>query len=177
MYNCNICGKEFKTKCGCTKHTLTHTVRFKCGACGKQYRRREDLKKHQQKSLHSREQRVSASASKSLPQNDCKKTNTHKGPNTVQTGGLTQSAINGTAKVTVLRPVREDKYDLVKFLSNARPVVEKYLSERARQRSIKWYLVAQVELTREDGDGNVHVAEPFFRSITHTSFRGHVWNA
>lgn len=92
----------------------------------------------------------------------------------IQTGGLTQSAINGTAKVTVLRPVREDKYDLVKFLSNARPVVEKYLSERARQRSIKWYLVAQVEFTREDGDGNVHVAEPFFRSITHTSFRGHV---
>ena len=168
MYNCNICDKEFRTKCGCTKHTLAHTVRFRCETCGKQYRRREDLKKHQQKSLHNREQPVSAAAGNFFPQNDCKKANTHKEPNIEQTGSLTQSAINGTAKVTVLHPAREDKYDLVKFLSNARPVVEKYLSERERQRSIKWYLVAQVELTREDGDGNVRVAEPFYRSVTYT---------
>ena len=85
-----------------------------------------------------------------------------------QVGGQSRSAINGTAEVKTLRPVGEDKYDLVKFLSSVRADTEKYLLAKVHHRAIKWYIVAQVELTREDREGEIRTVQPFFRSTTYS---------
>ena len=99
-----------------------------------------------------------------------------------QIGGASESALNGTAETKTLRPVGNDKFDLVSFLASARGAVEKYLVAKARLRAIKWYLVAQVELSRETAEGEVRTVEPFFRSITNTlltpdNFESHDLNA
>ena len=38
---------------------------------------------------------------------------------------------------------------------------------RARHSAIKWYVVARVQLYREDNEGNVVTTEPYFRNITY----------
>ena len=39
---------------------------------------------------------------------------------------------------------------------------------KVHHRAIKWYIVAQVELTREDREGEIQTVQPFFRSTTYS---------
>ena len=45
---------------------------------------------------------------------------------------------------------------------------KKYLLAKVHHRAIKWYIVAQVELTREDREGEIQTVQPFFRSTTYS---------
>ena len=170
MYRCKICGKEFKTKCGYVRHELAHTVTFKCETCGKQYRRRADLKRHQKITLHNDEGRSSTFTCSTCGRvfSSSRELIIHAYTHRPQIGGQSRSAINGAAEVKTLRPIGEDKYDLVKFLSGVRPVTEEYLLSKVRRRAIKWYIVAQVELTRENREGEMQTVQPFFRSVTYS---------
>ena len=85
-----------------------------------------------------------------------------------QTGWQIRSAINDATEILTLRQVGIDRFDLVKFLANVRPATEKHLLAKNRQNGIKWYVLVEVELVREDRDGEVHTVEPFFRSFTYT---------
>lgn len=168
MYQCKVCGQEFMTKCGYVKHELAHTVKFHCEICGKQYRRKETLFKHK-KSSHTttldRQFKCSTCAQTFLTPGELIG---HNQSHSVQTGGQSQSAFNGAVEIRTLQPVGIDRYDLVKFLASVRPIIEKHLLAKVRERAIKWYIVAQVKLTREDRDGDVRTVEPYFRSVTYS---------
>lgn len=170
MYQCNVCGKELVTKCGYVKHELAHRTTFRCETCGKQYARKTSLLKHK-KSIHSKHKIAdrkfvcSTCGQLYLTPRELKR---HNETHVQQTGGQRRSAINGTTEIHTVEPVGIDKFDLVKFLASVRPVIEKYLLAKARQRAIKWYVVTQVELTREDREGELRTVEPFFRSVTYT---------
>ena len=174
MYHCRTCFKEFKTKSGWVKHELAHNVTYKCDTCGIRYRRACSLKQHLRRTGHSDVRRRTttfrcsscvqefATARQLLLHND----QVHRHHD--QRGGASQTAFNGAAEVKTLRPVGTDKFDLVNFLSSARPAIEKYLLSKVRRHALKWYIVAQVELTRETAEGEIRTAQPFFRSVAYT---------
>ena len=74
-------------------------------------------------------------------------------------------------KNSTLRPVGIDRFDVVKFLANVRPAIEKHILAKVRQNGIKCYVVAEVELLREDREWEVHTLEPLLRSFTYTLLR------
>ena len=167
MYRCNVCGREFQTKRGYDKHELAHRTAFKCDTCGKVYARKYRLYQHKKASLCTAETIFTCSTcgrSFSTPRELIGHNESHR----PQTGGQSRTAVNGAAEINTLKPVGIDKFDLVKFLANIRPAIEKHLLAKVRQRAIKWYIVAQVELVREERDREVQTVEPFFRSVAYT---------
>ena len=164
MYQCKVCGKQLKTKCGYVKHELAHTATFKCHRCGKQYRRKETLVKHSEYCKEVRQFTCSCGQYFQTQRELLRHNESHG----VQKVGQRRSALNDNVEIHTLYPVGIDKLDLIKFLANTRPVIEKYLLSKVRQQAIKWYIVAQVELTREDRDGNEVTVVPYFRSVTYT---------
>ena len=166
MYLCGVCGQEFQTKWGYIKHELAHKRTFKCETCRKQYTHQTSLFKHKKSALCTAERKFICSTC-------CRSFSTlrelirHNESHRQQTGGQIRSAINGATEIRTLRLVGIDRFDLVKFLANVRPGIEKHLLAKVRQNGIKWYVVAEVELVREDRDGEVYTVEPFFRSFTY----------
>lgn len=185
MYRCRTCNKELKTRSGWIKHELAHSSSFKCETCGKQYRRLSSLRQHQQKSRHGNGRcpsNIFTCSTCNGKFSTVRSLRHHHDAVHGQIGGASESALNGTAETKTLRPVGNDKFDLVSFLASARGAVEKYLLAKARRHAIKWYIVAQVELSRETAEGEVRTVEPFFRSITNTlltpdNFESHDLNA
>ena len=187
MYQCKICGKELQSKQSYVRHELAHRVTFKCETCGKLYRRQTSLREHQKKTQHGNERRCSNIYTCS----SCKATfatvrnlvdHNNKVHQNQQIGGATESSLNGTAEVKTLRPEGQDRFDLVAFLARAKTAIEKYLLSKVRKNAIKWYIVAQVELSRETADGEIRTVQPFFRSINYTlltvdNFESHDLNA
>ena len=174
MYRCRVCFKEFISKPGWIKHELGHSDTFHCDTCGNRYRRLWSLRLHQQRSQHQDERRRSTTfhcstcgrefttARALIRHND--EVHHHQ----EQQGNASQSALNGFAEVKTLRPVESERFDLVNFLAGARTAVEKYLVSKVRRNPIKWYVVAQVELTREMAEGETLTVQPFFRSVNYT---------
>ena len=78
--------------------------------------------------------------------------------------------MNGDVEVHTLRRREIDQFDLIGFLSSLKPFFEKYLLTKVLHQAIKWYLVSQVELTREDPEGENRTVEPYFRSTTYIFF-------
>ena len=169
MYACKTCGKKLQTKSGLIKHELSHTVTFKCDLCKKQYRRKSSLQKHEI-DIHHMDNKQAEFVCRIcrkvfLSAKDLKfhaKTHNQVGK------GEHLSAMNGAAVVQTLRPRGIDRFDLVKFLSNIKSSVEKYLLNKVRRQAVKWYLVSEVELTREDREREIRTVEPYFRSVTYT---------
>ena len=128
---------------------------FKCETCGRQYSQQNSLSRHK-KSAHSKNYKEficsTCGQSYSTPRELIRHNESHR----PQTGRESRTAVNGATEVRTLRLVGIDRFDLVKFLASIRPLIEKHLLAKVRQNAIKWYVVAQVELVREDIDGEVH---------------------
>lgn len=164
MYQCSVCGKQIKTKCGYVKHELAHTTKFRCQSCGQHYRRKATLLKH---SKHCVAQRQFTCAKCGSNFETLRELLGHHETHNVQTGGQGVSVMNGRVQIRTIHPTGIDKFDLVKFLANVRPAIERYLLSKVRQQAIKWYIVAQVKLSREDADGEIRTVEPYFRCVTY----------
>ena len=169
MYQCSICQKVLRTRSGFIKHELAHKVTFKCQWCGKQYRRKSGLKIHENR-IHGHDKietqfTCSICDKKFLLAKDLK---LHGKSHNQLGSGQQRSAINDAAEIRSLHPTGIDRFDLVKFLSSVKSSIEKYLFAKVQHHSIKWYLVSQVELTRENQNGEIQTAEPYFRSLTYT---------
>ena len=146
---------------------MAHKRTFKCETCRKQYTHQTSSFKHKKSALCTTERKFICSTcnqSFSTPRELIHHNESHR----QQTGGQIRSAINGATEICTLRPVGIDRFDLVNFLAYVRPAIEKHLMAKVRQNCIKWYIVAEVELVREDRDGEVHTVEPFVRSFTYT---------
>ena len=79
----------------------------------------------------------------------------------------TQRALNNRIQIKTFRAYNRDRYDLLSFLANVRQKIKRVLKLRSRLTAVKWYLVARVQLVREDAAGNVHTVVPFFRSVVY----------
>lgn len=152
-----------------TKHELAHKATFKCRLCDKQYRRKSSLKVHENK--HHANESTKASFTCCI----CKKIfasakdlQLHAKFHNQLGSGEKRTAINGNVEVHTLRPRGIDRFDLIRFLSSVKSSDEKYLLTKVQHQAIKWYLVSQVELTREDREGEIRTVEPYFRSVTYT---------
>ena len=165
MYQCSVCGKQFKTKPGHVRHELAHTSLFTCRTCGKQYRRKATLLKH---SDHCTVQRQFICSKCGWTFKTLRELQAHHESHSVQTGGQRRSAMNGNVEIRTIHPTGIDKFDLLKFLANVRPAIERYLLSKVRKQAIKWYIVAQVELSREDAEREIRTVGPYFRSVTYT---------
>lgn len=62
-----------------------------------------------------------------------------------------------------------DKHDLLTFLANVKPAVKTAIVTKLGQHAIKWNVVAHVELFRENNEGEIVTADPYFRSATYTT--------
>ena len=169
MFTCSFCWKGVQTKSGLMKHELAHKVTFRCRLCDKQYKRKSSLKVHENKN-HANDstkaqftccicRKIFASA---------KNFKLHAKSHSQLGSGQKRSAINDNVVVHTLRPRGIDRFDLTRFLSSVKPSVEKYLLNKVQHQAIKWYFVSQVELTREDREGEIRTVEPYFRSVTYT---------
>lgn len=152
MYRCSVCGREYQTKCGYIKHELAHRTTFKCDTCGKQYLRKESLYRHKKSSLCTLHRRFACSTC-GQSYATARELVRHNESHRPQTGGEIQTAVNGATEIRTLRSVGIDRFDLVKFLASVRTAIERHLLAKVRQNAIKWYVVAQVDLVREDSDG------------------------
>ena len=88
-------------------------------------------------------------------------------PARIVTDHATQTAINNMVQIKTLWPRNHDRYDLLSFLASAKEKVKGSIRLRARHTAVKWYVVARVQLYREDNEGNVVTIEPYFRSVTY----------
>lgn len=83
---------------------------------------------------------------------------------------LKKSAMNEAAQQTSIFPHGNEKYDLLQFLANVKEDVDKELNLRkAKQRNIKWYVNARVEMIRDIEDEKKENAYPHFRSKSYIS--------
>lgn len=83
-----------------------------------------------------------------------------------------KSAMNDTAHQTSIFPQGNEKYDLLQFLADVKEDVENELNLRkAKQRSIKWYVNARVEMIRDIEGENKEKAHPHFRSKSYISLQ------
>ena len=69
-----------------------------------------------------------------------------------------------------------DGFDLVKYLANVRHAIERHLLTKVRQKAIKWYIVAQVEIAREDRDGEVQTVDVTYTLLSEETFESHDLN-
>ena len=82
-------------------------------------------------------------------------------PARIVTDHATQTAINSKVQIKTLWPRNHDRYDLLSFLASAKEKVKGTIRLRARHTAVKWYVVARVQLYREDNEGNVVTIEPY----------------
>lgn len=81
-----------------------------------------------------------------------------------------QNALQNAVQNRIFFPRNEEKYDLLTFIANMRDEITDFLLFKLKQHGIKWHLSAQVELVKEDADGNITArCKPHFRSITYAT--------
>lgn len=138
---CDICGKKFTAARSHNLHKQTHFGSYKCNICGRQYTRKFNLKKHM------------------------RTPHTQRGGQNTSLRNVadreTQTAMNNKVQIKTFEAHNQDRYDLLTFLANIKQKVKGVIRLRARHSAVKWYLVARVQLYREDGNGNVHTVQPF----------------
>lgn len=79
-------------------------------------------------------------------------------------------ALNKTVNETSIIPHANEKYDLLPFLANVKEdVKDELILRREKQRNVKWYVNARVEMVRAVGEGNDNKAHPHFRSKNYIS--------
>ena len=88
-------------------------------------------------------------------------------PARIATDHATQMGIDKKVQIKTLWPQNHDHYDLLTFLANAKEKVKGTIKLRARHTAVKWYVLARVQLYREDNEGNVVTTEPYFRSVSY----------
>ena len=82
---------------------------------------------------------------------------------TIDSGALHDGVLN-----RALRPVDDERYDLLLFFANVKPIVIQFLQSRIEQeQGIKWYISTQVKMYKENPDGTVETDKPHFRSINY----------
>ena len=150
--HCPVCGKQFKLAKNRNLHKATHSTLYECRICGRNYTRLVNLRRHM-KILHMNNQRGGQS--------------TPAPPARIVTDHATQTAINNKVQIKTLWPRNHDRYDLLSFLASAKEKVKGTIRLRARHTAVKWYVVARVQLYREDNEGNVVTIEPYIRSVTY----------
>ncbi|XP_033758184.1 SH3 domain-containing protein C23A1.17-like [Pecten maximus] len=82
------------------------------------------------------------------------------------------SSLNGSANVRSINPNDVDNADLLTFFSNIKEEVVEHITHQCHSlQGIKWYLCAQVELEKEDKDGNKQQSYPHFRTSLHPNHK------
>ena len=147
-FHCKECNKQFTAARSLALHEKSHYTSFECSVCQRQYTRLANLKIHMSRP-HTSNQRGGQNNNTSAA---------------VDQG--TQTAMNNKIQIKTFHAYKRDRYDLLTFLANIKPRVKGVIRLRARASAVKWYIVARVQLYREDQEGNVHTAEPYFRSVT-----------
>ena len=143
-YQCEHCDKSYTTKWSCNRHEKSHFKKFNCKHCNRAFTQNDNKYEH--------EKRCGDTAPTVRP--------------SYQRGG-----INNAIQDRTFYPRRNhtEQYDLLTFLGNVRQSVHNFLQNVLNQHAIKWYTVSQVILYRENRDGEIVYAMPFFRSVTYTS--------
>lgn len=149
-YLCPVCAKQFKAARSRDEHKQTHYTSYECRICGRLYTRLRNLKNHMKVPHVNNQQRGGQSTS--AARNVADRT--------------TQTAMNNKVQIKTFWPRNLDRYDLLTFLANVKEKVKGTIRLRARHTAVKWYILARVQLYREDGEGRVHTVEPYFRSFT-----------
>ncbi|KAL4225307.1 hypothetical protein ACF0H5_015996 [Mactra antiquata] len=81
-----------------------------------------------------------------------------------------QTALQNNVQDRTIFPRNNEKYDMLTFFANTRDEITNFLMSRVRQHGLKWYLSVQVELIKEDPEGNITAtSEPHFRSLTYAT--------
>ena len=154
----------------CDRHELSHKVSFRCMTCGTNYRRRDYLAKHI-RTQHKSQLDKSVSGTHVL----------HSISPTGQSGGRipedeTRQALDRAVVTKTIRPVQNDKYDILSFLVNAKPALTQYIKSRTREHGIKWNIAVNVEFYRENREGEMQTVQPHFRSFTYSLLSENAFN-
>ena len=85
------------------------------------------------------------------PNDNSNKSTNRRNNATIDSGALQDGVLN-----RALRPVDEEKYDLLLIFANVKPIVIQFLQSRIEQeQGIKWYLSTQFEMYKENPDDTV----------------------
>ncbi|CAC5392367.1 unnamed protein product [Mytilus coruscus] len=199
-FNCDICDKTFGYNRNLNRHVNSHFNKNQCLTCGKSFTQKYNLVKHGNKcsgrrTINKRDKQLS----KQLTCRHCDATfddvdslfthvaNYHP---LNQTGGrmskteepagkikrgrfrFKKSAINKSVNLVDHMPIGDEKYDLLRFLANTKTDVEEIIVSRLKkQKNVKWYVNARVEMVRDIDDGQQEKAHPHFRSKSYISLQ------
>lgn len=181
--NCDICGKTFKYNRNLKRHMNSHFTRIQCLTCGKSFTQKHNLVKHgnkcsRQHTINKQDKQLSKQLTcrhcdVSFDDVDSLFTHVANHHPLNQTGGrmpkteepvvsqikrkrfrFKKSAINKSVNRVDLMPIGDEKYDLLRFLANTKTDVEEIIvSRQKKQKNVKWYVNARVEMVRDIDDG------------------------
>ena len=153
-FQCEFCNRSYATRGNKQRHQRSHSDVFPCRFCQRAFARRDNVKKHE---------RICGIGSAARTYDRTMSSMQHGGADNIQ------KSLNGSVIDQTFLPYQESRQDLLVFLANVKGNVKTVIQKRLTQEAIKWYVVAQVELYREDGNGEIKTAVPYFRSLTYTS--------
>jgi hypothetical protein len=188
---CNLCGKEFRRREYLHRHkrlhhprgTSSHTDEWSCARCQQIFSNYEQLYHHvvTHHPLGQRGGHVKDARAKTLPyrepptESPDEDADPQKAPLDVDDDDAMptparESALGNTVQDHTLRPSASDQYDMLTFFARVKRQVEDILQSRLRGHGIKWYLSTQLELYRENDEGQViATAQPHFRGRTYAT--------
>ncbi len=162
-FRCRFCLKTYSTRTNRTRHELSHEERqLACNLCGSRFARSDELQRHENTCGN----RGSSGKNK-------------KSPTDEQFGGADNAtrALNGAVEDKVFYPRdAASRNDLLQLLAQSQQPVITYLKSKLRVRAIKWYVVVQVEFSKQNNDGEEITSTPYFRSNTFTGFTDDTFN-
>ncbi|VDI72562.1 Hypothetical predicted protein [Mytilus galloprovincialis] len=179
-FTCNICNKVIQHMANFKRHLKSHKTTYKCFLCNRNFNRVDSLQRHERGHLVGYISHNNAYSCQHCGVGFKDYTTLFDHSRTIhpiQTGGnvniphhptTIQSALDDAVHVLTIRPLDEDKYDILTFFSNIRQKLKATLAERCDQvKHLKWYINVHVELSRETNEGEVDNSRPYFKSNTY----------
>lgn len=179
-FTCNICNKVIQHMANFKRHLKSHETTYKCFLCNRNFNRVDSLQRHERGHLVGYLSHNNAYSCQHCGVGFKDYTTLFDHSRTIhpiQTGGnvniphhptTIQSALDDAVHVLTIRPLDEDKYDILTFFSSIRQKLKATLADRCDQvKHLKWYINVHVELSRETNEGEVDNSRPYFKSNTY----------